>query len=379
MSNLANSSLLAATPQQQQAQEKKHSLAQHLVQTFMPINRLTSEHLYSLIRDQKVEYGVSGQTIFNASEHAQYAYFLLHGEVELSDREGNLTRVEAQSPDNRFALGKNQPGQLCAKAIKDCSYIKIERRDMDRLLCWDQVVSNLIMDISSQRELDGDADWMLTLLKSNLFYKVPPHNVRSVLACFTPIEVGAGDRVVRQGQYGDCLYIIKQGIADVYRAEHSAGASNWLAELGPGDCFGEDALINETVRNATVQMREDCTLMRLNKQDFYQLLKHPEAKRVMFSQALQQQGDDSCWIDVRSVDEFELGHKSGALNISLDLLNLQLRRLDKSKTYICYCDSGWRSGAAASLLEAAGFNALALSVGTDYLSAPEQQLFSARA
>ncbi len=48
-----------------------------------------------------------------------------------------------------------------------------------------------------------------------------------------------------------------------------------LAELGVGDTFGEEALIAEAKRNATVTMITDGVLMRLNKKDFRELMNEP--------------------------------------------------------------------------------------------------------
>jgi CRP-like cAMP-binding protein len=51
-----------------------------------------------------------------------------------------------------------------------------------------------------------------------------------------------------------------------------AGSSVQLAELKEGDAFGEEALVADTVRNATVVMKTDGMLLRLSKQDFNELL-----------------------------------------------------------------------------------------------------------
>lgn len=376
MTKPMNSLLNAATAEQYDEQDRRLGLAQHLVQTFMPVNSLSPEHLYSLLHDEPLRYALAGQDVFSEAEHAQYAFFLLHGEVELKDGQGNTQRLGGDSAENRFALGKHQPGKYAAQALGDCAYIRLERKKIDQMLCWDQVVSNLLMSIANDRELDDDADWMMTLLRSNLFYKVPPHNIRSILNGFSEQKVEANERVICQGEYGDCLYIIKQGQADVYRAQSSDSASHWLAELQPGDCFGEDALINERVRNATVKMRDDGILMRLDKQDFYQLLKPgTEIEQLDWSDALE---SPLQWIDVRGIDEFELSHKAGALHLCLKLISLQLRRLDKNQGYICYCDTGLRSAAATRFLTEAGFDAKALAQGMDYLPlADQQQWFAA--
>ena len=58
-----------------------------------------------------------------------------------------------------------------------------------------------------------------------------------------------------------------------------------LAELGVGDTFGEEALIAEAKRNATVTMLTDGVLMRLNKQDFRELMNEPLLQWVSYDKA----------------------------------------------------------------------------------------------
>jgi rhodanese-related sulfurtransferase len=241
------------------------------------------------------------------------------------------------------------------------------------MMCWDQAASYIALDISSQRELDEDTDWMLTLLKSNLFYKIPPMNIRQVLSCFKPVDVNAGEVVVRQGQIGDALYVIKEGEAEVLRAQAPQSASEWVADIQVGRCFGEDALINETFRNATVRMKTAGVLMRLDKHDFYQLLKKPLVQKTGLLQAEKSLESGAQWLDVRTLDEYELAHFNGAIHGQLDLLKLQQRRLDKACEYICYCNTGVRAEAAAYLLSKDGFKVKALQLGFDHLSQDERQ------
>jgi signal-transduction protein with cAMP-binding, CBS, and nucleotidyltransferase domain len=91
-----------------------------------------------------------------------------------------------------------------------------------------------MLDISSQRDLDEDADWMMTLLRSNLFYKVPPINIRQILNKFTSEYVSAGEVIIRQGEIGDCCYFVKEGVAGVYSSGSDKNRSELLAELSVG-------------------------------------------------------------------------------------------------------------------------------------------------
>ncbi|MET1247696.1 MULTISPECIES: rhodanese-like domain-containing protein [Sporolactobacillus] len=60
-------------------------------------------------------------------------------------------------------------------------------------------------------------------------------------------------------------------------------------------------------------------------------------------------------IDVREPDEFAEGHIPGAVNISVNSIQSQLRRIDKSKEHILVCHAGVRSAFAAEILSASGF------------------------
>jgi rhodanese-related sulfurtransferase len=235
------------------------------------------------------------------------------------------------------------------------------------MLAWDQAANYIVLDISAQRDMDEDADWMLTLLRSNLFYKVPPMNIRQILSRFQPIFTHSGDAIIRQGERGDCCYFIKEGSVSVYRASDEKGKSDLVAELGVGRCFGEDALVNDAPRNATVVMRENGVLMRLEKQDFYLLLKSPPVHSLSLIEVERELEGGAVLIDMRGGDEYERAHAVAALNMPLTILQLKSRLLDRDTHYIAYCNSGRRSSAAAFLLAEDGYRVTVLRNGFDAL------------
>src|SRR5690606_3348264 len=108
------------------------------------------------------------------------------------------------------------------------------------------------------------------LLGSELFAQVPPARIQSLFVKFEEHPCHLGDVIVREGDSGDTFFVIKQGKAMVTR-QHS-GREETLAALTAGNFFGEDALISDAPRNATVTMTSDGLLMRLGKDDFRALL-----------------------------------------------------------------------------------------------------------
>ncbi len=360
-------------------QSYQSPVEQRLLETLVPVNALTVDHLNTLLRDCSVEIVLSGQPLFECGDYDNKHVYLLSGEVKLTNNDGEETAVMAENPEARYPLAHHQPRRNSAIAVTDCSLIRFDSDKLDSMLAWDQASNYIMLDIASQRDLDEDADWMLTLLKSNLFYKVPPMNIRDILNKFTPEYFVTGDTVIRQGELGECCYYIKEGIAGVYQSVDDKSSPALVAELGVGRCFGEDALVNETVRNATIEMHSNGVLMKLNKQDFFLLLKPPAVDHISFVDAVSSEQEDCVWIDVRTQDEFEKGHKQDAINMPLNLLKLKSRMLNKDQRHIVYCNSGRRSDAAAYLLGQEGFKIASLSNGVAGCSIYEQQQFETHA
>jgi CRP/FNR family transcriptional regulator, cyclic AMP receptor protein len=85
------------------------------------------------------------------------------------------------------------------------------------------------------------------------------------------VEVPAKTTVVKEGDKGDCFYVVVAGEATVRR---KAGRVNKkVATLGPGGWFGELALLDPAPRNATVVASQDSTLAALDVRVFRALLR----------------------------------------------------------------------------------------------------------
>lgn len=328
----------------------------NLTRSLVPLKDMSESHLFALLDDAEMEIAYAGQTLFAEGSYDGQHVYLLYGNVSLIDAKGGRTQIKGR--ESLFPIAHHQPRLVTAVADSDCSLLRINSERLDKMLTWSQVADYLQLNISRQRDMDEDMDWIMTVLRSNLFFKVPPLNVEQIFSCLTPQLVYTGDMVIRQGEIGEQCYFIKEGEADVIR--NVEGKRQHLAVIATGRCFGEDALVNETVRNATVQMRTDGVLMRLEKQDFYKLLKEPDVATLALSE-LEASRLNSICVDVRSGEEYATAHLQEAVNIPLNILAIKSRLLSKDKNYIFYCDTGRRSRAAAYLLAQQGYNALALA------------------
>jgi CRP/FNR family transcriptional regulator len=91
-----------------------------------------------------------------------------------------------------------------------------------------------------------------------------------------PRSFPTGTRVFHEGDHSDACYIVRSGTCRVTR-EHPDGRAITLANLGPGDIFGELAMLDGEVRSASVEALTDTELLALPGSDVRGLLtKHPE-------------------------------------------------------------------------------------------------------
>ena len=343
------------------------SLDSDVLQPLVPFRHLMPSHLQQLIKECELLYLFPGDLLFEKGQYDDVHYYLLTGELQADGAE-----QKRYLESSLYPVSDQQPRAERVWAATEATLLKISRERLDQLLTWSQAAEYLLVDMAAHRHLDEDAAWLNTILKSNLFLKVPPTNVDKILSSLETRLVEAGEVIIRQGELGDCCYFIKEGKADVSRRRPDEESSDLVATIIDGRCFGEDALLTESVRNATVTMRTNGVLLELKKNDFLLLLREPESKTLSWS-AFQEKAQSTAVIDVRTESEYFHGHLKNAVNIPLNLLRLKGRVLDPKQSYLLYCDSGNRSVTAAYFLSQHGITAQSLKGG---ISAQESCLKS---
>jgi CRP-like cAMP-binding protein len=98
------------------------------------------------------------------------------------------------------------------------------------------------------------------------FAELPAAELDELAGVMTEVEVEAGAPIITHGDFGYVLYAIESGEADVIVDGEVTGRT-----LGPGDTFGEIALLVTGRRTATMVARSDMRLLSLFDQDFRRL------------------------------------------------------------------------------------------------------------
>ena len=120
--------------------------------------------------------------------------------------------------------------------------------------------------------MEGDRDPNLALLQRvPLFSELSREEVESISRVAVPRSYPKGVRVFHEGDHSDACYIVRSGDLRVTR-EHPDGRAIALATLGPGDIFGELAMLDGEARSASVEALTDSELLALPAADVRRLL-----------------------------------------------------------------------------------------------------------
>lgn len=333
--------------------------------SLIPLNALSPRRLQTLRAQLIPRLLLADELLFDDETDTGSCYFLLTGALSMFGQDGKQWRMAAGAAESCHAFGPG-PRLSQVRALEVCSVLMVDSAQLDRLLSWHQTHADLLLELSTAGEL---TDWLEALLDNPLFAKVPPENVRKMLDRLESIELPAGYVLLREGDAGDCCYFLKSGRAEVMSG--LGGVEQVVAELDVGACFGEEALLTECPRNATVTLLEDAQVLRLARRDFIALLKAPVVAELDLAEANELIAKGAQWLDVRLLEEYQRGHALQALHMPLHLLRLKTRLLAQDRIYLCYCDSGKRSASAVFMLTQLGFTAYPLRDGLDGLSAEQ--------
>jgi CRP-like cAMP-binding protein len=351
------------------AEEREASV--HLLKTLAPLDGLKRENLAALAKKVAVRTASAGRTLFKEGDTDKRTVWVVDGMVEVRENERTIAMIRGGTREARTPLYPELPRRVTARAVDQVSYLSIDSELLDVMITWDQTGSYEVSELQQQGENGANNDdWMTTLLQTNAFHRIPPANIQAIFLRLQRVPFRAGDVVIKQGDEGDFFYIIVSGKCVVTRETPLNRDGIKLAELGVGDTFGEEALIAEAKRNATVTMLTDGSLMRLNKNDFRELMNEPLLQWVAFERAQQIVQGGGRWLDVRLPSEFQNMAIEGSINIPLYFIRLKLSTLDRNTPYVVYCDTGRRSSAAAYILVERGFEAYVLTGGLTNSTVP---------
>lgn len=337
------------------------SVSAETLSRLFPLDGLRAETLQQLASESKLLALRKGEVVFEAGSNDDATYYLVEGELRFEYPDGRSVAHIAGTNHGRYSLNDAVPRRFTARVHSGAAkLIRFDRAYGEKLMVWDQISRD-----AGARHFDrtpGGNDWIYRLLQRPAFLKLPAGNLERMFAAFEEVRVSIGEVVIREGEPGDFFYVIREGRADV--TKHLDGIPFTVAHLDTGACFGEDALISNAPRNATVRMVEGGRLMRLAKADFEAVLKPPMVQWVLPAEAAKRAKEGAQVVDVRLAEEFAQRAIDGAINVPLHRLREDLPgQVGKDRPLVVYCNTGERSAAAAYILKSLGYEVSALHGG----------------
>jgi cAMP-dependent protein kinase regulator len=226
-----------------------------------------SEEEFNLIMDKSNKSTVlAGRTIIQDGDTGDSVYFIMNGGVgiykrNLGGEEIMLASLSEGDFFGEFGFFAQAKRQATVRTMVDTEVIELSKEALSEVIEKYPRVSGILVEFYKKRVLD-------TLVAiSPLFSPLDAPKRAELTEKFRLMVVRAGQEVIREGDPGDSLFVIKSGEVEVTTVDNS-GRRIELAVLKEGNFFGEAAVVTGMPRTATVTSLTECRLMKLMKSDF---------------------------------------------------------------------------------------------------------------
>lgn len=220
---------------------------------------------------------------------------------------------------------------------------------------------------------DGDEhDGLERALHGGVLSQLPSEQVQQLLLRFEERPLHAGEVVYAEGDPADGYFIVQHGAVELH-SEATGGQRTRIAVLGPGDAFGEEALIMGPRRGETATLLTAGTLLRVASVDFETLLRPALVRTVLPAEASALVKAGACWLDVRESRTHAIELSRFAIKMPLSTLRAKRGTLSTDRAYIVYADDPQREALACFLLAASGVSCFTLDGHIEQMEAEPGQ------
>lgn len=112
-----------------------------------------------------------------------------------------------------------------------------------------------------------------------MFSALDDEEFQTVINAVEEVQGIEGDDIIKEGDEGNCMYILESGSLDCTKVFKAGDAPTHLKVYQPGEAFGELALLYNVPRAATITAKSPYVIWKLDRDTFNHIVKDAAAKK----------------------------------------------------------------------------------------------------
>jgi len=226
---------------------------------------LSLEEFKEVIKHLSTKSFSVGEVIVEEGNILNVLYILVQGEVEIRSKGKKIANLPPGSFIGQKSFFERTPATGSAVANTDVTLLELTHRSLEEIIMKYPKVKAAVEEIYVEKVF-------VPILKNHpLFSAIPAEDLPAVASWFEIREFREGEVVIKEGEEGKALYIVRTGEFMVYKKLRKGKAVK-LAVLGPGEIFGEISILTDGKTTASVKAIKNSTVMYLPRSKFKELV-----------------------------------------------------------------------------------------------------------
>ncbi len=253
----------------------------------LPFHPLLSElappDLAELIGVAEVRHLGPGEEVIEQGSAAEAIFLIAAGALEVTRDGTHLATLRRGAIFGEMALLTASPRTARVAALETAVVLDLDREAVEGLAARNPAVAQVLADYTRRRMLRN------MMVTSPLFAPLPAERRDGLVRLFTPRIYGADETVIAEGDESEGLHVVLSGEVRVCQQD-ADGEPLTLAELGPGEVFGEISLLQRAPATATVTAIGKAVVLCLAREAFNaRVAEFPEVLAHVYQLAQQRQ------------------------------------------------------------------------------------------
>lgn len=227
----------------------------------------------------------AGEVVLREGEASDSFFWIGRGRVVVSttnfeNRKAYLTSLAEGDCFGEQAFFTQRPRTASVETAEEALLLEVDRRALDGLVRAFPAVEDTLRQFYKERIAES------LIARSPLFGRLGARERRAMSERFKFEKFAPEEVLIAEGENSDAFYAIRSGRVHVFT--EGDGEKKLIAELGPGDVFGEMAAVKGTPRTASVSTVEECELLVLEAEDLKAFLAQNSDMAARVEETMQQ-------------------------------------------------------------------------------------------